>query len=85
MKIYQLIACGSLASFENNYKIYSKKVYKSQKQARAAMPEFAKLVTTPKNKHSLTVLSTKNLRVLINPLELVENKKEEKNGNTKKR
>ena len=85
MKLYQLVACGSLASFENNYKIYSRKVYKSQKQARAAIPEFAKLVTTPKNKHSLTVLSTKNPRVLINPLELVENKKEDKNGSTNKK
>ena len=80
MKLYQLIACGSLASFENNYKIYSRKVYKSQKQARAAMPEFVKLVTMPRNKHDLTVMEKKNLRVLINPLELVENKKEEKNG-----
>jgi len=84
MKIYQLVAHGSLVTFNDSYKLHSKKVYKSQKQARVAVPEFKKLVTSPSNKYALTVMDKKNLRVIIVPLELVENKKEENNGNTNK-
>ena len=84
MKIYQLMAHGRLATFEDNYTIYSRDVYRSQKQVRAAMPAFTKLVTTPRNKYDLKVLEIKNLRVLINPLTLVNNNKEKKNGSAKK-
>jgi len=84
MKIYQLVAHGSLVTFSDSYKLHSKTVYKSQKQARMAIVEFKKLVTAPRNKYDLTVMEKKNLHVIIVPLELVENKKEENNGNTNK-
>lgn len=80
MKIYQLMACGYFAINHARYTVYSDKVYHSQKQARANIPMFYKDMTTSKKVADTMVMDKKNLRILIHPLELVNNKKEEKNG-----
>lgn len=79
MKVYQLVAYGELGVLNGRHTIYSKKLYRSDGQAQAAILEFSKLVTTPKDEHDLMVLDKKGLRILINSLELVNNKKEKKN------
>ena len=84
MKVYQLAAHGKMITFENTYGMHSHKVYRTEEQARAAIPGFAKLVTTPKNEQDLMVLEKKGLRISIVPLELMNKKKETKNGNAKK-
>ena len=75
MKVYQLAAYGNLTVRRDPHKMYSQNLYRTEKQARAAMPEFAKLVTTPKDKNDMMVIDVKTLRIFINPLELVNNKK----------
>jgi len=84
VKVYQLMACGYFAINHGRHTVYSDKVYHSQKQARAAMPEFYKLMTATKKVGDTMVMDKTNLRILIHPLELVNNKKEEKHGGTKK-
>ena len=83
MKVYQLMACGYFAINHARYTVYSEKVYHSQKQARAAMPAFFKFMTTAKKVGDTMVMNKKDMRILIHPLELVNNKKEEKHGGTK--
>lgn len=78
MKVYQLMACGYFALNHGRYTVYSDKVYHSQKQARAAMPKFYKLMTTEKKVGDTMVMDKTNLRILIHPLTLVSNKKGEK-------
>jgi len=75
MKVYQLMACGYFAINHARYTVYSDKVYHSQKQARAAMPEFYKFVTTSKKIGDTMVMNKTDLRILIHPLTLVNNKK----------
>ena len=75
MKVYQLMACGYFALNHARYIVYSDKVYHSQNQARAAMPEFRKFVTTSKKIGDTMVMNKSDLRILIHPLELVNNKK----------
>jgi len=75
MKIYQLMACGYFAINHARYTVYSEKVYRSQKTARAAMPAFYKDMTTAKKASDTMVMNKSDLRILIHPLELVNNKK----------
>ena len=75
MKVYQLMACGYFAINHGRYTVYSDKVYHSQKQARAAMPAFYKNMTTAKKVGDTMVMNKSDLRILIHPLELVNNKK----------
>ncbi len=75
MKIYQLMACGYFAINHARYTVYSGKCYRSQKQARAAMPDFYKEMTTGKKVGDTMVLDKEHLRILIHPLELVGNNK----------
>jgi len=75
MKIYQLMACGYFAINHARYTVYSEKVYHSQKTARAAIPAFFKFMTTAKKGGDTMVMNKSDLRILIHPLELVNNKK----------
>ncbi len=84
MRVYQLMACGYFAINHARYIVYSEKIYHSQKQARAAMPEFYEFVTTSKKIGDTMVMNKKDLRILIHPLTLINNKKERKNDGTKK-
>ena len=83
MKVYQLMACGYFEINHARYTVYSERVYRSQKQARAAIPEFFKFMTTAKKVGDTMVMNKKGMRILLHPLELVNNKKEEKNNGTK--
>ena len=74
MKVYQLMACGYFALNHARYTTYSKEVYRSQKQARAAMPAFYKYMTKAKKVGATMVMNKKDLRILIHPLKLVDNK-----------
>jgi len=74
MKVYQLMACGYFAINHARYTAYSKEVYRSQKQARAAMPAFYKEMTTAKIVGDTMVMNKQDLRILIHPLKLVNNK-----------
>lgn len=78
MKIYQLMACGYFAINHARYTVYSEKAYRSQKQARAAIPEFYKFMTTAKKVGDTMVMSKKGLRILLHPLELINNKNKKK-------
>lgn len=78
MKIYQLMACGYFAINHARHTVYSDKVYRSQKQARAAMPAFRKFMTTAKKVGDTMVMSEQGLRILIHPLELINNKNKKK-------
>lgn len=80
MKVYQLMACGYFALNHARYTVYSERVYRTQKQARAAMPAFYKYMTTEKKKGDTMVMAKEGIRILLHPLELVNNKKEGKNG-----
>ena len=84
MKVYQLMACGYFAINHARYTVYSENVYRSQKQARAAIPAYFKLMTMAKKVGDTMVMDKKDIRILIHPLELVNNKKEEKHDGTKK-
>jgi hypothetical protein len=75
MKIYQLMACGYFAINHARYTVYSKQVYRSQKQARVAMPDFYKDMTMAKKVGDTMVMNKADLRILIHPLELVGNNK----------
>ncbi len=74
MKIYQLMACGYFSINHARYTVYSKEVYRSQAQARAAMLAFHKQMTTAKKVGDTMVMSKEGLRILIHPLKLVDNK-----------
>lgn len=78
MRIYQLVAYGKLNLRGEQYKMYSQKVYRTDSAARNAIPEFSKLVTTPKNEHDIMVMETKGLRIQVQTLNLINNKKENK-------
>ena len=73
MKIYQLMARGNLATFESSYKIHSQKVYRTEEQAKRAIPKFSNMVTTPKTKYDLMTLDKKGLEIKILCLNLVNN------------
>jgi len=75
MRVYQLMACGYFAINHARYTVYSEKVYRSQKQARAAIPKFHEFMTTAKRIGDTMVMNKKDLRILIHPLMLVNNKK----------
>jgi len=75
MKVYQLMACGYFAINHGRYTVYDKKVYRTQKQARAAIPVFYKQMTTPKKVGDTMVMNKSDLRILIHPLTVVNNKK----------
>ena len=75
MKIYQLMAHGNLTAFENSYKVHSKEVYKTEEQARKAMPKFSNMVTTPRTEYDLMTLDKKGLEITILCLNLVNNGK----------
>lgn len=78
MKIYQLMACGYFAINHARYTVYSKECYRSQKQARAAIPAFFKFMTTAKKVGDTMVMNKSDIRILIHPLELINNEKKEK-------
>ncbi len=75
MIIYQLSAYGNLVTFNDRHTMHSRKVYKNEERAKANIPDFRKLVTTPKDEQDLMVMSKKNLRIRINQLELIVNNK----------
>ncbi len=74
MKIYQLMACGYFAINHARYTTYSAEVYRSQKQARAALPAFYKYMTTAKRVGDTMIMNKKDIRILIHPLTLVDDK-----------
>ena len=78
MKIYQLMACGYFSINHARYTVYSKEVYRSQAQARAAMPAFHKQMTTAKKVGDTMVMNKQDLRILIHPLKLVNDKTKKK-------
>lgn len=80
MKVYQLMACGYFAINHARYTVYSEKCYRSQKQARAAMPAFYEYMTTAKKVGDTMVMSKKGIRILIHPLQLVDNKNNKNKG-----
>ena len=77
MKIYQLMACGYFEINHARYTVHSAQCYRSQKQARAAIPAFYKQMTTAKKVGDTMVMNKTDLRILIHPLELINNKKGE--------
>jgi len=77
MKIYQLTASGHWSLNHARYTAYSKEAYRTEKTARAAMPAFAKELTTPKRNDDRMVLEPKGLRIFIHVLNLKNNKKKE--------
>ena len=81
MKIYQLMACGYFEINHARYTVYSEKCYRSQKQAREAIPVFYKFVTTSKKIGDTMVMNKTDLRVLIHPLELINNNHNKKKEN----
>ncbi len=81
MKIYQLMACGYFEINHARYTVYSEKCYGSQKQAREAIPDFYKFVTTSKKIGDTMVMNKTDLRVLIHPLELINNNHNKKKEN----
>lgn len=74
MKVYQLMACGYFVINHAHYTVYSEEVYRSQKQARAAIPAFYKFMTTAKKVGDTMVMAKEGLRILLHPLVLVNNK-----------
>lgn len=74
MKVYQLMACGYFALNHARYTAYSAEIYRSQKQARAAMPAFYKYMTTAKKVGDTMIMAKQGIRILIHPLKLVDNK-----------
>lgn len=78
IKVYQLVAYGYLSVRHEQYKMYSHKIYRTDSAARDAINEFSKLVTTPKNESDIMVMDTEGLRIQIQPLRLMNNKKEKK-------
>jgi len=77
MKIYQLTGSGYWSLNHARYTAYSSNVYRTEEAARAAMPAFAKELTTPKRDGDNMTLDPKGLRILINRLDLKNNKKKE--------
>lgn len=77
MKVYQLAAYGNLVVRRDRYRMYSHKVYRTEAQARAAILEFYKQVTKPKPENHIMAMDKVGLRIVINPLELISNKKKE--------
>lgn len=75
MKTYQLVASGYFTINHARYMAYSHEVYRTEEAARAAIPAYFKLLTIPKKKDDTTVMAKEGLRIFINPLELVNNKK----------
>ncbi len=78
MRVYQLMACGYFALNHARYTTYSAEVYRSQKQARAAMPAFHEHMTTAKKVGDTMVMNKQGLRILIHPLKLVNDKNKNK-------
>ena len=74
MKVYQLMACGYFALNHARYTAYSAEVYRSQKQAREAIPAFQEHMTTAKKVGDTMFMAKEGLRILIHPLKLVNNK-----------
>ncbi len=74
MRIYQLMACGYFALNHARYTAYSAEVYRSQKQAREAMPAFYKQMTTAKKVGDTMFMAKEGIRILIHPLKLINNK-----------
>ena len=77
MKVYQLTGSGHWSLNHARYTAYSSDVYRTEQAARAAMPAFAKKLTTPKREGDQMTLDPKGLRILINILDLKNNKKKE--------
>ena len=78
MRIYQLTGSGHWTLNHARYTAYSTDVYRTEDAARAAMPAFAEYLTTPKSEEDQMVLEKKGLRILINILDLKNNKKKKK-------
>lgn len=78
MKIYQLAASGHWSLNHARYTAYSTVVYRSEKEARAAMPAYFELLTTPKEKDDGMIMDRERLRIFIHILDLKNNKKEAK-------
>ncbi len=74
MRVYQLMACGYFSINHARYTVYDEEAYRSQAQARAAMPAFYKQMTTAKRVGDTMVMAKQGLRILIHPLKLVNNK-----------
>ena len=83
MKIYQLMACGYFAINHARHTVYSEECYRTQKQARAAMPAYYKYMTKAKKKGDTMVMSKEGLRILLHPLVLVNNKNKKTKENEK--
>jgi len=77
MKIYQLGASGHYSINHARYTAFSSEAYTTPEAAREAMPAFFKKLTTPKTKDDTMAMEKKGLRLFVNPLELVNNKKEQ--------
>lgn len=70
MKIYQLVARGSLGPLDGEGKIFSKKVFHTMESALDYIEEFKRICTTPHSEYDLTYLeSVKEVKVVT--LELV--------------
>ena len=75
MKIYQLAASGHWSLNHARYTAYSTDCYRTDKEARAAMPAFFKHLTTPKRKDDGMIMDKERLRIFIHILDLKNNKK----------
>lgn len=75
MKIYQLAAHGHWTLNHAQYTAYSTDCYRTEEEARAAMPAFAEYLTTPKREDDRMILDKKGLRIFIHILNLKNNKK----------
>jgi len=77
------MACGYFEINHARYTAYSNECYYSEKAARAAMPDFYKLMTTKTDQRTTMVMSKDDLRILINPLKLISDKNNKKKENEK--
>jgi len=70
MKVYQPVAVGHLEYGGARHIAYSEQVYRKEKDAEAAIPEFRKLLTTPKSKEDHNYMTDNPLRIFIKVLEV---------------
>lgn len=71
MTVYQLVAVGHLKTTGVQIMIYGDKVYRTNKAAEVAIPDYKKKVTAPKPNNELMEIGTNPLRVFIKPLEVI--------------
>ena len=71
MILYQLCASGESALTGKYNKILSQKVFTSKAMAEEKIPEFEKYVTSPYSSFDVFYLSSKNLKIEIGQIEVV--------------